>query len=234
MNLLHTLYMSLGSVAVLFIMTKIIGKRQMSQLSLFDYVNGITIGSIAAEMATGPIEEALEHTLAIVIYALVTAIISWITCKSVAARRFFTGKALILYHEGAIYYKNLQAAKLDTNEFLTQCRNQGYFNLSELNTAILEENGRISFLPNSGSRPVTPDDMQLSVPAASLAVNVIMDGRIIQKNLLHLGLDEAWLNKQLQAQGYELTDVFLGTCDTENKLSLYGYDKKRRKNDPFQ
>lgn len=56
----------------------------------------------------------------------------------------------------------------------------------------------------------------------------------MQKNLLHLGLDEAWLNKQLQAQGYELTDVFLGTCDTENKLSLYGYDKKRRKNDPFQ
>lgn len=149
MDLLKIVFLSLGSIIVLFILTKLMGNREMSQLSMFDYVVSITIGSIAAEMSTSLENNFLEPVIAMVVYGIVATAISYFTCKSIKIRRIVSGRGKILYDNGKLYRKNLIKSKLDLNEFLMQCRINGYFNLTNIQTAILEPNGRISFLPVS-------------------------------------------------------------------------------------
>lgn len=125
------------SYVALFLITKLIGYRQISQLSIFDYVNGITIGSIAAEMAT-ELEKPLQPLLAMAIYCLLVVLTSWLTTHSVRMRRWLTGRTLVLLQNGTLYRENLKKAKLDVNEFLTQCRDSGYFDLNDIQLALLE------------------------------------------------------------------------------------------------
>ena len=128
MELINIVFTSLGSLLVLFLLTKIMGYRQMSQLSMFDYINGITIGSIAAEMATSLEDDFLKPLVAMIIYGIVAVLISLLTSKSIKFRRIVSGKSLILYDNNKLFYNNLKKAKMDIDEFLIQCRNNGYFN----------------------------------------------------------------------------------------------------------
>ena len=146
METLKIIGLSLGSITVLFILTKIVGQREMSGLSIFDFTIAITIGSIAAEMSTSLENNFLQPLTAMIIYTVVTLIISYINMKSVKLRPIFSGKTLILYDNGTLFKENFKKAKIDLNEFLSQCRTNGYFNLSDIKTALLEENGKISFL----------------------------------------------------------------------------------------
>lgn len=214
--------LSIGSVATLFILVKLIGNKQLSQLSMFDYVNGITIGSIAAEMSTSLENSFFQPLTAMVVYGLAAVAISYFSQKSIKVRRFISGTATILVENGKIYEENLKKARLDVNEFLMQCRNSGYFNVADLQSAILEPNGRISFLPKSDIRPLTPGDLSLSPPQEKVVANVIMDGKVMEGNLRHTGNDIQWLKKQLKSQGIgSVKEVFLATCDDQNELSVY-------------
>ena len=127
---------ALGSLAALFLLTKLSGNKQVSQMNLFDYVMGITIGSIAAEMAS-ELESPLRPLWAMVVYGLAAWGIALLTNKSIRVRRFITGKPLILMDSGVIYRKNLRRARMDLNEFLMYCRVSGYFDLNQIQTAIL-------------------------------------------------------------------------------------------------
>lgn len=225
---------SLGSLITLFILTKLIGNREMSQLNMFDYINSITIGSIAAEMATA-LEDFLQPLVAMIVYAIATIIISYISCKSVPIQRLITGKTKILIDNGKIYAKNFKKARLEINEFLSQCRGQGYFNINDIQTALLETNGKISILPKSGVKPITPDDMQIQVKQEKLVTNIILDGKILKENLKNLGKTEEWLNKELNKQGkIKVNDVFLATLDNEENLSIYVKINKSNSHDMFE
>ena len=200
MDILNVILLSLFSLIALFILTKLMGYRQMSEMSMFDYINGITIGSIAAEMATSLEKDWWLPLTAMIVYALAAIVLSYISVKSMAAHRVISGKPLILMDHGTVYEKNLLKGKIDLSEMLLQCRVNGYFNLSDLQTILLEPNGRMSFLPKSDKRPVTPKDMDLVPEQDFLVANVIIDGHIIKKNLQHAGKDIQWLNKQMHAQ----------------------------------
>lgn len=235
MELLHIAAVSTGSIIALFILTKILGCRQMSQLSMFDYINGITIGSIAAEMATSLENDFFKPLTAMIIYAATTLLFSKLSCTSIMARRLIVGKPSILYQNGCLYFKNMKRANLDLNEFMSQCRVNGYFDIADIQTAVLESNGHISFLPKAGARPVTPDDLQLTAGEKTkasdvtfmaeqdfLVANVIIDGNIMKKNLAHTGHDEKWLKDQLKAHGVsDVREVFLATCDKKNTVRVY-------------
>lgn len=227
MKLLNVFFSSIASLLILFVLTKLMGKRQLSQLSMFDYINGITIGSIAAEMATSLEDDIWEPLIAMVIYAVFAIAISYVSCKSLTLRKFFTGKPLFLMKNGKISKKNLKKAKLDIDEFLVQCRNSGYFNISNIDTALLESNGKISFLPVSNQRPVTPADLDINVPKDGIVVSLIIDGKLLKENLEYVGKEEKWLKKQLDSLGIsKIGDVFLATCDCNGKFNAYLKDMK--------
>lgn len=233
-EIFYVIMLSLGSIVVLFFLTKLMGYRQMSELSMFDYVNGITIGSIAAEMSTSLDENFVQPLVAMIVYGLVSILLAFLSTKSLKARKFITGKALILMDKGEIYEKNLNKAKIDINEFLTQCRINGYFDVSKIQTAILEDNGKISFLPVETDRPATPSDFDIYPEQEMISANVIIDGNIMWENLRHAGKDEKWLMSQLRAKGINnVFDVVLAVCAGENKLNVYKKTGKEMKMDIF-
>lgn len=235
MDVVKIIILSAVSLIELFILTKLMGNRELSQLTMFDYVVGITIGSIAAEMSTALESEYWQPMLAMLVYAVITIAISYITSKSIKIRRIVLGKSRILLDNGKLYRKNFKKSQLDINEFLIECRNKGYFNLSDIQTAILESNGKISIIPNSLKRPVTPEDLNLEPIQEKIVKNVILDGKILKENLQSTGHDENWLKKQIKEQGIKnVKDIFLATVDDNANLSIYTKFEKENKHDNFE
>lgn len=221
MDILKVILTSLLSAAVLFITAKIMGHKQVAQLDFFDYITGITIGSIGAELAT-ELEEPWKPLIAIIVYGLITITFSIVTSKVPGLRKYINGTPTILMNNGKLYRSNMKKAKLDLSEFMMLCREQGYFNINDIQTAVFEYNGKLTVLPVSSKRPVNPEDINLSPPAEYICTEIIMDGRILEENLKRKGLDLIWLQKQLEAQGYKSEkEIFLGICDDSNKLSLF-------------
>ena len=222
MDIIKVILTSLLSVAALFIITKIMGHKQVAQLDFFDYVSGITIGSIGAELATN-LEEPWKPLIALGIYGGVSVILSLLTHKFPKTRKYINGTPTILMNEGKIYRKNLKKAKLDLSEFMLLCREQGYFDLDEIQTAIFEHNGKLSILPKAANRPTTPEDLKITAKATRIGVEVIMDGRVMGENLSRIGRDVNWLIKQLKTQGHkDAKEIFLGIYrPDEDKLTLY-------------
>lgn len=215
---------SLLSYAALFICAKVIGRKQISQLNFLDYITGITIGSIAAELATD-LENMWKPLAAMGVYVLLTWLLSLIGKRAARSRKFLDGTPTIIMQNGKLYRSNMKKAKLDLSEFMVMCREQGYFNLADIHTAVFEYNGKLTILPVSKKRPVTPEDMKLSPEQETLSTEVIMDGRILEENLKRMGLNAAWLDKQLRTQGvHDAKAVFLGLYDAQNKLTLYKMD----------
>ena len=235
MEYLYIFFLSIGSLIILFFLTKLLGNKEMSQLSLFDYINGITIGSIAAEMATSLEDNFLYPLIAMLVYGLSVFIISILSAKSLKIRRFMTGKSLIVFDNGKIYKGNLKKGKIDLNEFLVQARINGYFDLNSVQTAILESNGKLSFLPKSTQRPATPQDLNLSPEQEKLVTNVIIDGEILNDNLKYTGNNKIWLQRKLKEKGItRAKDVFLATCDSKNILTVYKKINGALSRDAFQ
>lgn len=212
---------SLGSFGSLFLVAKLIGHKQISQLDFFDYITGITIGSIAAELAT-ELEEPWKPLTAMVIYGGITLLLSIISYKFPRTRKYLNGTPTILMDHGKLYPENLKKAKLDLSEFMVMCRQQGYFDLTTIQTAVFEYNGTLTILPVSSQRSATPNDMDLEPEQELLFTELIMDGRILEDNLKRMGLDRTWLNKQLkQRHIHSPQEVFLAVCDRNLKFVLY-------------
>lgn len=233
MNYLQIIITSTVSLFALFLLTKLIGNREIAELSMFDYLNGITIGSIAAEMSISKGEEVIDCLIAMIVYSILIFIISILTNKSIIFNRFINGKALILFDNNTFYRKNFAKSKINLAEFQNQCRTKGFFDMSQIKTAIIEANGKITILPKSDSRPVTCSDLNLNVEDEKKQFNIIIDGKILYDNLKATGNNEKWLIKKLQEQNLKLEDIFLATCDFENNVSTYKKSEENIKHDAF-
>lgn len=235
MEILSIILVSVLSVITLFLLTKLMGNKQVSQLSMFDYITGISIGSVAAEFATEL--ENPEHSLtAMLVYGFSAYLVSVITGKSTRLRKMIIGRPLILFDKGKLYRNNLKKARIDLSDFLTHCRNQGYFDLSQIRTAVFEYNGSVSILPVEDQRPLEPQDMDLTPVQQEIMVNVILDGNINEKNLSKTGKNKVWLEKQLKKLGFHnAQEVYLGCVNTvENTLVAYPLEVEEKSFDPFE
>jgi uncharacterized membrane protein YcaP (DUF421 family) len=222
MEIIKVISTALLSVAALFIITKVMGHKQVAQLDFFDYVNGITIGSIGAELAT-ELEKPLHPLIALIVYGAASLLLNILAHRFPRTRKYINGTPTILFDNDKLYRPNLKKANLDLSEFMLLCREQGYFDLDEIHTAVFEHNGKLSILPKASNRPATPEDLKIPVKAAHIGVEVIMDGRIMGENLSRMGRDVRWLGKQLKAQGHkEAKEIFLGIYHPEeDSLTLY-------------
>ena len=156
------------------------------------------------------------------VYGVISVALSLIANKSARMRKYINGSPTIILDNGKLYRKNMKKAKLDLSEFMLMCRQLGYFNLSDIQTAVFEQNGQLTILPVSDKRPVIPEDLGLTPQKAGILTELIMDGRILEDNLKRKGLDLTWLEKQLASQGFKSAkEVFLGVCDDNNQLTLF-------------
>lgn len=221
MDIIKVILTSLLSIAAMFVITKMMGHKQIAQLDFFDYVNGITLGSIAAELAT-ELEKPWKSLIAMIIYGAAAVLFNFLMNKIPHIRKFINGTPTIVMSGGKIFRNNLKKAKLDLSEFLVMCREQGYFNLNDIATAIFEYNGKLTILPVSTKRPANPLDFNIIPEPETFFTEVIMDGRILDGNLKRLGLDVNWLKKELECRGIKSEkDVFLAVCDNNNQITLF-------------
>ena len=221
MDFLNIIILGLVSFIVLFILSKVMGYRAISELSFFYYVVGITIGSVAAEMSTNLDMEWWKGVTAMAVYAILDVIFSFVSQKSIAARQIITGNPIILIYKGKIYKKNLRKARIELNDLLTSARTNGYFNIADIDYAIMETTGKISFMPVPLKRPLNPKDFNFAPQSEGLTVNVIMDGKIMEDDLADAKIDKNDLIKRVKQQDKEVKNIFLGIMDSNGVLTLF-------------
>lgn len=223
MEILKISYRSIIILIVLFFITKMIGKKQISQLSLFDYVVGITIGNIAADISLDIEKNMIAGIASLFIYGIASVVISLMTRKSIFLRRFFIGVPTLLMENGKIIESGLRKCRIDVNELLSEARVNGFFDLTEVNIAIMEMDGRISFLPHEWAKPSNKKDLKIKAKDSNLVANVIIDGVCLIDNLRAICKDREWLIHELKVNGYnDINDVLLATIDDKMKFTIYG------------
>lgn len=221
-NIVFIVIKGLIALFYLFLVIKALGKKQISELNIFDYVIGISLGNIAAEMTVNKDITIINGIIAMTIYGVVSLFISYITEKSILARRFMVGFPIVLIENGRISKEQLKKVKIDLNDLLQDARENGYFDLSQIEYAIMEVSGKVSFLPKSKYREVTCSDMKIKKEYSGLVANLVMDGKIMPEHLKVIGHDEKWLIDRLKKEGYEkIEDLFLVLCDSKEKLTVY-------------
>ena len=221
-EILDVILRCLISLVTLFFVTKMIGKKQVSQFSLFDYVIGISIGNFAAEMALNLDSDYMHGTIAVIVFGIVAYLVSFITLKNLKLRRFFIGDPTIIIEDGKILYKNLKKTKFDINDLLEECRINGYFDISQIDYALMEANGKISFLAKPDYQTPTNKELKINKQKTGLCANLIIDGEIIYESLKIMHKDKKWLMHEINIKGYKLEDIILATLDLEETLKVYG------------
>jgi uncharacterized membrane protein YcaP (DUF421 family) len=223
-DVLNIAIRSIVSVSVLFILTRIMGKKQISQLTYFDYVVGITIGSVAAELALEKNVHYPEGIISMLMLTLFPIVLSFISVKSNIARKIFDGTPKILVQNGKIVEKNLKNTQITVNDLLEELRINKVFNLGDVEFVILETSGRFSIQLKSNMQFTTPSDLNISTTYKGLCTNLIIDGKLVKDNLIYINKNNIWLINELQKQNISSIDeVLLAFLDTNNILHV---DKK--------
>lgn len=197
------------SLIFLFLVIKILGKKQVSQLNIFDYVIGISLGNLAAEMTINSDISIINGFLAMTIYGSCSLFVSFITSKSIKARRFISGTPVVLIEKGKISKDNLKKVKLDLNDLMQDAREDGIFDLSKVEYAVMEASGKVTFLLKSEYEPLTGKDMKIEKKENNLSAVLIMDGNIMNHNIKNIKKDKNWLLKRIKDNNYDISDIFL-------------------------
>ncbi|MDW7613882.1 DUF421 domain-containing protein [Peribacillus sp. SIMBA_075] len=217
---------SLFFLIVLFLITKWLGKKQISQLSFFEYVTGITIGNVGAELATKVEGNIVHGVLSILVFAFAPFIAGLLSMKSKIVRDLVEGKATIFIKDGKVMEDNLKKEKYTTDELLWLLRSKDVFDISTVEFALLEANGDFSVLLKKEDQPLTAKDLKMTVAAVKEAQTVIMDGQILDEPLSTIGLNRNWLKTELDKLGVTIENVFLGQANSNGELNVDLFDDK--------
>lgn len=206
---------------VILILARILGKKQISQLTYFNYVTGITIGSIAANIISKSNEPFIDEFLGLIWWCALTGIISYAGLKSGKFRCFVDGEPTIVIKKGALVKSALKSAKLDMDEISMLLREQNIFSVRDVEYAVLETNGNLSVLKKAGKQQATKLDVNAPLTNPNnLPAEIIVDGKLVKKSLTELNLDEGWLVQQLSLRNIHSYQEVL-YCELQEDGSIY-------------
>ncbi len=217
---------TLLAVVVLFVMTKLLGKRQVSQLSMFEYITGITIGSLAAYISLDLDANWYLGIVAIGVWVFVSFGIEFLQLKSKTVRDMTDGKARVMIKDGKILEDNLKKERISTDELMEQLRKKNVFIVADVEFAILEPSGEVDIMLKKENQPLTAKNLGIKVVGEHEPQAVIMDGIPMDESLSILGFNREWLNMELEKQGVAIENVFLGQVDSYGQLYVDLFDDK--------
>lgn len=223
---IHIIIRSVVFLLILLITTKILGKKQISELSFFEYVSGITIGSIAGEVITGLESNPYHGALAIIVFGLVTLAVDFLSLKSKRFRDTVEGRGTVVIKDGKILEDNLKKEKYTIDEVSAMLRQKSIFRVADVEFAVLEPRGTLSALLKKENRPLTPKDLQIKTAKEKEPQTIIMDGMILDESLRCAGKSHGWLQLELEKLGVTLDNVFLAQVDSYGELTVDIYDDK--------
>jgi uncharacterized membrane protein YcaP (DUF421 family) len=214
------------AVVVLFLLTKLLGKRQISQLSLFEYITGISIGNLASYLSLDTDKSWFLGILAMAVWVTISLLIGIFELKSKKLRDMIDGKGRILVEHGKVLEDNLKKEKLTSDELMEQLRQKNAFKLKDVEFAIMEPNGQVSVLLKKENQPLTPKDIGLRMAPEYVPQMVIMDGEIMDEALFKEGYTRRWLHTELEKIGVTQQNVFIAQTDGMGGLYVDLYDDK--------
>ena len=219
------------SFLLLLTLVRLVGKQELSQMTFFDFISGITIGSLAA-IAASDLNMAWEPWLATVVWTVLTILAARLALYSRKMRKVIDGEPTILVSKGQVMENNLGRVRLSVDDLRSMLRSKGAFSLFDVEYAILETNGEISVLKSPGKESPTRDELSISGVYTGVEKELIVDGEIIAKNLASLQKDENWLQSQLRGHGVEnLSEVFYCSVDEAGHLYVDLYKDKKVEDD---
>lgn len=221
-EIVKLLIFSSVAVVFLFVISKFMGKKQIAQLEFIDYVMGISIGSIASEMATDVGETPFYYYLiGMTVFFLFDLMVSFLGRKGPAMKHFFKGRPEVIIYNGLLQYKALRKSKLDVNDVLSMCREQGYFDMTDVAFAVFETSGKLSVMPKGDQRPVVIKDLTKKYDKAQLSYYLIVDGHISYSSLNELKKDVKWLYNKAKLNKKSVKQViFASYDDKKDKINV--------------
>jgi len=217
-GVLKILFFSACAATYLFIMAKFLGKKQIAQLDVIDYMLGIAVSSIAAEWAIDSGNAPFYHYLtAMTFFFAVNLLIIFLERKGKRIKKFIKGVPLMVIYEGKVNYKALKKSKMDVNDMMSKAREKGYFDLSKIEYAVFENSGALSIMPKTEQKPIVAEDIDTKPKPSALPFYLIDDGHIIYSSLRTLNKDESWLYEKLNIQTKkDLKKIILAIYDKDN------------------
>jgi uncharacterized membrane protein YcaP (DUF421 family) len=216
-----------GIYATTLVLSRILGRKLVSQMTFFDYIVGIMIGSAAVNATTFEDNPPLFAFVMLIAICLLTWIIDTLHMKSIRLRKLIDSEPVLIIEKGLIVDKNMKKIRLTLDELNMMLRENSFFNIADVESAVLEANGQLSVQPKAEKEPLTPSDISLSPAYKGLNRDIIMDGKILDNNLNYIGKNEHWLKKQLIGYGvHEIKDVFYAGMDTSGNFYVSKYQKK--------
>lgn len=217
--ILGVIIRSLIAYYFLVIMTRLLGKKVISQLNFFDFIVGITIGSIAAAASTDPDLPLIWPLTAVAVWVASAIFNNYLSLKSITFRKLTEGEATMVVYQGKLLERNMAKIRYNADDLMAQLRNQGVFSLDQVEYALLETDGHLSVLQKAEDQPLTPRDLGMEMPRQQMPVVVISEGKIIPHRLREIKITKAWLEEMLRREGVDdLTQVVLAQVSTDGKL----------------
>jgi uncharacterized membrane protein YcaP (DUF421 family) len=214
----------------LLIFARLIGKEQISQLNFFDYVLGITIGSIAASLTTDLSSRAWPHWIGLLTWVALGFLMELISTKWRYAAKYLEGEPAIVIMNGKIMENVLKKMKYRASEILELLRNKDIFDLNQVDFAIIEPNGQISVLLKPEYLPLTAKDLNVKTSPSGISSELVYDGIIIEENLRQLNKDKKWLMEELKKQGIkDISEVFFVSLNPAGSLYVDRYEDHMKK-----
>jgi uncharacterized membrane protein YcaP (DUF421 family) len=204
----------------LLVLTHLMGKKQVSQLTFFEYVTGITIGSIASSLTVDLDLQLIPVWTGLLVWTLGTIVIGMVTTHSRPLAKLIEGEPTIVIQNGQILEKNMQQMNYTVDDLMMQLRQAKVFNIADVEFALLEPNGMLSVLVKSQSQPLTPRDLHIPTAYEGLSAELIVDGKIVEPNLSQLNLSREWLLGELAKRNHRLEDVYYAEIDTQGNLYI--------------
>jgi len=218
---------AVGAFLAVLLITRLIGKSQIGQLTVTDFVNGIVIGSLAAALAIDLRTPAIYYFAGLAVFSGLTLVLEWATMKSRPLRKVLEDEPTVVIHNGKILETKMHNMRYHVDDLLMQLRAKAVFNIADVEFAVLEPNGELSVLLKSQKRPVTPEDLRLPTKYEGMPSELIVDGTVIEQNLIQNNLDEEWLYRELEKQGVRsVEEVLFASLDSSRNLYV-----DRRKDD---
>ncbi|NEU60073.1 DUF421 domain-containing protein [Paenibacillus sp. ALJ109b] len=211
---------SIIAFLTLIIYTRVLGKQQMGNLTYFDYINGITIGSIAGTFATDLSSKAWIHFVALTIFTIITIIFQYITLKNRTISKLMDSDPTLIIQNGKILEQNLHKMRVKFDELTMMLRQKDVFDITTLDYAILEPDGSLSVVLKPENQPVTAKDMHIHPPKNKLMTEIIIDGLLIKQNLEERNKDTNWLSEQLKKQKVTIQDIAFAAILPNDKLYI--------------
>lgn len=202
-------------------LTKIAGTKIIAQMNFFDFIMTVSMGSMIANAVIDKDAPINSEVIALIFFTLLTIVTSFFSIKSFSIKKILSSKPVILIKDGIIIDKNIRKLRITIDELMMKLREKDIFNLSDVEFAIMERDGKLSVLKKADKQPVTPYDMKIQVKSSGLLKDIILDGKIIEKNLATAGISKKWLEDNLKNSKIEnVSDVFYAGIDDNKKLNI--------------